>query len=103
MSKPLTLHLERNGETKIVSFKLTPVDAAKKIRELRQTIKEKWRLVDVTGGTKVVREYLKGEIQRYDENPKKYRVSIKQSVKYGFKAFKGKKVKQEELIEAMKK
>ena len=102
MNKPLMLHLERNGETKIVSFKLTPVEATKKIREIRRAMKEKWRLVDVTGGTKQIREYLKDEIKRYDMNPKKYRVSAKQTVKHAFKAFKGKKVKEKELMEAMK-
>ena len=82
---------------------MTPIEATKKIREIKQTMKEKWRLVDVTGGTRQIREYLKDEIKRYDMNPKKYRVSAKQTVKHAYKVFRGKKVKEEDLVEAMKK
>lgn len=80
LTEPLTLYLEKNGETKTISFRLSPVSAAKKVGDIKRAMKEKWNLVDVTGGTEAVRNYIKNEIESYNANPKEYSVSVKKTI-----------------------
>lgn len=87
MGKNIVLFLEREvggvKEKKTIKLKLTPISAAKKIKEIRKSMKEGWNLIDCTGDNPKVVEFLKTQISSWEADKKGYKVPIRETVKMG--------------------
>jgi len=78
MAKPKVslLFEEEDGTQTWESIKIN----TSSIRQLKRWMKQKRNLLDCKGDNPLIVEYIKGEIQRYQEDQKKYRVDMKANI-----------------------